>query len=146
MTHAQIDFPQYFDPIQEYAPAECIAAIQSSVKLIDTILDMPGALPGLLKNLFGLGDLEDDDFAEVLQSPLGECSPTNQPQYYALVPYSPGGGQTPYGHLPLWDCKASATVRLQNQGLGWRLRRDTLEEYADTEGYWQAKNWDPKGM
>jgi hypothetical protein len=39
--------------------------------LIDTILDSPGPLPGLLKGLFGLAELEDDDFAEVLQSPLG---------------------------------------------------------------------------
>lgn len=71
MTHAQINFPQYFDPIQEYAPQDCIAAIRSSVKLIDTILDLPGPGPATLKGLFGLEELENDDFAEVLQTPLG---------------------------------------------------------------------------
>lgn len=75
VTHAQVNFPQYFDPIQEYAPQDCIAAIRSSVKAIDSILDMPGPLPGLLKGLFGLAMLEDDDFADVIQSPLGESLP-----------------------------------------------------------------------
>jgi hypothetical protein len=52
-----------------------MAAIRSSVKAIDGILDMPGPLPGLLKGLFGLAELEDDDFADVIQSPLGEYLP-----------------------------------------------------------------------
>lgn len=72
VTHAQINFPQYFDPIQQYAPQECIAAIQSSVSVIDKVLDLPQPAPRLLKGLFGLSELEDDDFADVLQSPLGE--------------------------------------------------------------------------
>lgn len=77
VTHAQVNFPEYFAPIQEYAPQSCIAAIRSSVKVIDTILDAPGPAAGLLKGLFGLQELEDDDFAEVLQSPLGESAVIN---------------------------------------------------------------------
>lgn len=76
MTHAQIDFPQYFDPIQQYGPPECIAAIESSVKAIDAILDLPGPAGKFLKRMFGLEELEDDDFADVLQSPLGMFLPS----------------------------------------------------------------------
>lgn len=77
VTHAQIDFPQYFDPIQQYGPPECIAAIESSVKAIDAILDLPGPAGKFLKRMFGLEELEDDDFADVLQSPLGAWQAQN---------------------------------------------------------------------
>lgn len=73
VTHAQIDFPQYYDPIQEYGPRECISTLQRAIIFIDNILDHPRAtgFPQLLKRLFGLGALEDDDFADVISSPLG---------------------------------------------------------------------------
>lgn len=77
MTHAQIVFPQYFDPIQEYAPAECIAAVQESVKAIDIALSMPEPVPSVLKGLFGLKGLENDDFADVLHSPFGAWQAKN---------------------------------------------------------------------
>ena len=71
MTHAQIRFPQYFDPIQQYAPQECISAMQSAVKAIDTLLDRPEPVPTALKSLFGLEQLGNStDFASVLRSPL----------------------------------------------------------------------------
>ena len=73
MTHAQVNFPQYYDPVQKYGPEGCISAIQSAIKTIDTMLDLPGPVPTILKGLFGLEQLSDDaDFAEVLTSPLGE--------------------------------------------------------------------------
>lgn len=73
VTHAQIDFPQYYDPIQEYGPPECISTLRRAIIFIDNILDHPRAtgFPQLLKGLFGLGALEDDDFADVISSPLG---------------------------------------------------------------------------
>ncbi|WWD21383.1 hypothetical protein CI109_105868 [Kwoniella shandongensis] len=72
VTHAQVSYPEYFDPIQRYGPEECISAIQSSIKTIDMLLDLPAPVPQLLKSLFGLGELESDtDFVEVLSSPTG---------------------------------------------------------------------------
>ncbi|WOO84920.1 putative extracellular serine carboxypeptidase [Vanrija pseudolonga] len=71
VTHAQIDFPQYFDPIQEYADSDCISAIQTSVQVIDGLLSLPGPINRGIKGLFGLEALEDDDFAEVLTYPFG---------------------------------------------------------------------------
>ena len=82
VTHAQVVFPQYYDPIQKYGPEECISALQSSIKTIDTILDLPEPAPTILKGLFGLEGLKSHaDFADVLSSPLGEivndCSATD---------------------------------------------------------------------
>lgn len=37
-------------------------------------MDQPGPLPSILKDLFGLKDLEDEDFADVIQSPLGKLA------------------------------------------------------------------------
>jgi hypothetical protein len=74
VTHAQIVFPEYFDPIQKYGPPECISAIQSAVQSIDTLLSLPAPIPQAVKSLFGLGELKDDaDFAEVLTIPIGTC-------------------------------------------------------------------------
>ncbi|KAK1922604.1 serine carboxypeptidase S28-domain-containing protein [Papiliotrema laurentii] len=72
VTHAQVNFPEYHDPIQQYGPEDCISALQSAVKTIDTLLDLPHPVPSVLKGMFGLEHLKDDaDFAEVISSPLG---------------------------------------------------------------------------
>lgn len=72
VTHAQINFPQYYDPIQQYGPVDCISALQSAIKTIDKLLDLPQPVPTLVKGLFGLQGLSDDaDFADVISGPLG---------------------------------------------------------------------------
>lgn len=71
VTHAQINFPQYFDPIQEYGDEKCISDLQMAVGVIDALLDLPSPVPDLVKGLFGLSGLEDDDFADVIGSPFG---------------------------------------------------------------------------
>ncbi|WWC72992.1 uncharacterized protein I206_106956 [Kwoniella pini CBS 10737] len=72
VTHAQIDFPQYYDPIQRYAPKECIKTLQNAIESIDYLLDLPEPIPKYLKGLFGLEQLVgNDDFADVISGPLG---------------------------------------------------------------------------
>lgn len=66
--------PEYYDPIQKYAEPTCIATLQGAVHAIDLLLEMPHPIPQLLKGLFGLGGLANDDFGSVLQSPLGMSS------------------------------------------------------------------------
>jgi hypothetical protein len=77
VTHAQVVFPQYYDPIQTYGPEDCISAIQSAVIAIDAVLDMPKPISTVLKGLFGLQELEHDDFADVVSSPLGNWQAKN---------------------------------------------------------------------
>lgn len=62
---------EYYDPIQTYAEPTCIVTLQGAIRAIDLLLEMPHPVPSLLKGLFGLGGLENDDFGSVLQSPLG---------------------------------------------------------------------------
>ncbi|WRT69169.1 uncharacterized protein IL334_006153 [Kwoniella shivajii] len=72
VTHAQIDFPQYYDPIQRYAPEECISILQKDIITIDHLLDQPEPVPKWLKGLFGLEELvSNEDFADVISGPLG---------------------------------------------------------------------------
>lgn len=62
---------EYFDPIQKYADQKCIATLQGAIRAIDALLDLPHPVPTLLKGLFGVAELENDDFGNLLQSPLG---------------------------------------------------------------------------
>ena len=55
----------------KYAPEDCISSLQESIATIDQILDMPKPVSDAFKALFGLRDLENDDFADVLRFPLG---------------------------------------------------------------------------
>ncbi|RXK38184.1 hypothetical protein M231_04558 [Tremella mesenterica] len=78
VTHAQVDFHQYYDPIKHYASSDCIAAVRSSIKIIDQLLYYPEPVPTDLKAMFGLDLLGDAaDFADVLQSPLGNWQSQN---------------------------------------------------------------------
>ncbi|WVN88054.1 uncharacterized protein L203_103253 [Cryptococcus depauperatus CBS 7841] len=70
VVHAQINFPQYFDPIQQYGPSDCINTLQRAIEFIDNMLDRPGPWPKIFKGFFGLDVLEDEDFADVISSPL----------------------------------------------------------------------------
>ncbi|KAK8843963.1 hypothetical protein IAR55_006755 [Kwoniella newhampshirensis] len=106
VTHAQVDFPQYFDPVQRYGPEECISALRSTIKAIDVILDMPAPLPTLLKSLFGLEQLEDNtDFADVLVTPTGYWQAKNwdpavgSTEFYNFCDTLTAGGSD--GHLGL---------------------------------------------
>ncbi|WVQ93094.1 hypothetical protein IAU59_000158 [Kwoniella sp. CBS 9459] len=72
VTHAQINFPEYYDPIQRYAPEECISTLQQAILTIDSLLSHPEPIPTLLKGVFGLSELAgNDDFADVISGPLG---------------------------------------------------------------------------
>ncbi|WWC63922.1 uncharacterized protein I303_106527 [Kwoniella dejecticola CBS 10117] len=72
VTHAQVNFPQYHDPIQRYAPEQCITTLQEAIEFIDHLLDQPEPIPRYLKSMFGLEQLVgNDDFADVISGPLG---------------------------------------------------------------------------
>ncbi|EJD41230.1 peptidase S28 [Auricularia subglabra TFB-10046 SS5] len=71
VTHAAIVYWEYYEVIRQSAPTGCIARLERSIDIIDRVLQVP-VLRRPLKKLFGLEDLEhDDDFASVLESPLG---------------------------------------------------------------------------
>ncbi|ORX54934.1 peptidase S28 [Hesseltinella vesiculosa] len=78
------NFYEYFEPIQQYGPPECINAIEQVIKHVDHILATPFShAKAELKDRFGVKDLTyDDDFAELLSMPLGlwqDMTPARNP-------------------------------------------------------------------
>lgn len=63
-VQAQVDFHQYFDPIMRYGDPQCINALSQVIAYVDSIL-FNGTTDDVnqLKQLFGVDELYDDDFA-----------------------------------------------------------------------------------
>ncbi|KAJ7160080.1 serine carboxypeptidase S28-domain-containing protein [Mycena filopes] len=71
VTHATIINPEYMEIIRNAADPVCSGHLENSIKTIDAILS-GGRFTRPLKALFGLGGLvHDEDFASVIESPLG---------------------------------------------------------------------------
>jgi hypothetical protein len=75
VTEAIYDYWQYFEPIRQYAPADCVKTTQTFTHLLDNLLAQTKAKPELIqqyKELFGVENLTyDNDFASLLSTPLG---------------------------------------------------------------------------
>ncbi|WVR08970.1 hypothetical protein IAU60_006029 [Kwoniella sp. DSM 27419] len=118
VTHAQVDFPQYYDPIQRFAPPECISALQEAVTLIDDLLDRPEPIPTLLKGVFGLEQLQgNDDFADVISSPLG---------YWQAKNWDPAVGSTAFYDF----CDALTAAKGPGQKIGLIRIPETIINYG----------------
>ncbi|KAI0648136.1 peptidase S28 [Trametes meyenii] len=71
VTHASLENWEYMEIIRRAADPECSQNLQTSIEIIDALLDIPITRKPL-KALFGLAELEhDEDFASLLESPLG---------------------------------------------------------------------------
>lgn len=69
-----MDFWEYYEPVREYGPPDCILATQKLTNIVDNILigKHSAILTDELKTAFGLEDVEyDDDFANVLSYGIG---------------------------------------------------------------------------
>jgi hypothetical protein len=73
VIHGQLEYPQWYDPIQLLAPQDCVASINSIVDKMDTlIMSNNSAAIQQLKETFGLSALEDiRDFAQTIAFPIG---------------------------------------------------------------------------
>ncbi|RCH98512.1 hypothetical protein CU098_000139, partial [Rhizopus stolonifer] len=70
-VQAQFNFYQYFDPIIRYGPTQCISAIEHVITYIDKILfGSSSKAVKELKELFGVPELYDDDFASYLTTAI----------------------------------------------------------------------------
>ncbi|KAI0670867.1 peptidase S28 [Trametes maxima] len=71
VTHASLENWEYMEIIRRAADPKCSHNLQTSIQIIDALLDIPITRKPL-KALFGLAELEhDEDFASLLESPLG---------------------------------------------------------------------------
>ena len=71
--HAQLEYPQWYNPIQLLAPRDCVASINDIVDKMDSLVKSKNnAAIQQLKELFGLSALEDiRDFAQTIAFPIG---------------------------------------------------------------------------
>ncbi|KAK3060519.1 hypothetical protein LTS18_008367, partial [Coniosporium uncinatum] len=78
-TKALLEYPQWYDPIQKYAPGDCTSSINAIIDKIDYIISKNETEAiQTLKELFGLGALSDiRDFAMTIAFPIG--GPMNYP-------------------------------------------------------------------
>ena len=61
MTKAIYDFWEYYEPVREYGPPDCILATQKLTNIVDNILIGKNSTKGLIKELktaFGLQDIQ----------------------------------------------------------------------------------------
>ena len=61
MTKAFYDFWEYYEPVREYGPPDCILATQKLTNIVDNILLGKNITKGLIKELktaFGLQDIQ----------------------------------------------------------------------------------------
>jgi hypothetical protein len=84
------DFWQYFAPVQEATPKNCSSDVNSVINYVDMVLSFGSKKKKQeLKNKFLLGDLEDGDFAAVLEWGPWQWQST---QFYSIK----NTGYTPY--------------------------------------------------
>ncbi|OCL06367.1 hypothetical protein AOQ84DRAFT_223885 [Glonium stellatum] len=76
---AVLAYPDWYDPIQKYAPQDCVASINAIIDKMDMLVTSNNINAiQKLKDIFGLGALEDiRDFAMTIAFPLG--GPMNYP-------------------------------------------------------------------
>ncbi|KAI1195003.1 peptidase S28 [Nemania serpens] len=94
VIHGQVEYPQWYDPIQKLAPQDCVTSINDIVDKIDHLVET-GNAPAIrqLKSIFGLSALEDiRDFAQTIAYPIGG------PFYYPTNTFQEINWNPAYGH------------------------------------------------
>ncbi|KDQ62701.1 hypothetical protein JAAARDRAFT_121424 [Jaapia argillacea MUCL 33604] len=106
VTHAQIQYWEYMDTIRRAATPECSDHLVNSINTIDTILGIR-KLKKPLKALFGLAGLKhDQDFASLLETPLGSWQAKNWDPEVGSTKFDEfceALAKPPFGHHALRD-------------------------------------------
>ncbi|KZO95036.1 peptidase S28 [Calocera viscosa TUFC12733] len=76
VTNAEINNYEYYEIIADYADPHCISTLRHSISFIDWYLSSPWLGP-VIKSLFSLSPLSNEDFAAVLAGPLGNWQGKN---------------------------------------------------------------------
>ncbi|KAI1123531.1 peptidase S28 [Nemania abortiva] len=105
VIHGQVEYPQWYDPIQKFGPQDCVASINDIIDKMDSlVLSNNQAAIRELKDIFGLSALEDiRDFAQTIAFPLG--GPFFYPSYsFQEINWNPA-----YGHQDFFDFCSNVT-------------------------------------
>ncbi|TQN69703.1 putative extracellular serine carboxypeptidase, partial [Colletotrichum shisoi] len=82
VTAAIVDYWEYYEGARLFAPGDCAETTQKLTQVVDNILlgkseDVKASHVSELKDLFGLGPLQDDDFASTLSYGISGLQSTN---------------------------------------------------------------------
>ena len=106
VIHAQLDYPEWYNPIQLLAPQDCVASINNIVDNIDSLVasGQDDAIAEL-KATFGLSALEDiRDFAQTIAFPIGG------PFYYPTYTFQELNWDPKRGHTDFFDFCRNVTA------------------------------------
>ncbi|KAJ8123302.1 hypothetical protein O1611_g9625 [Lasiodiplodia mahajangana] len=105
VIHGQVEYPQWYDPIQKFGPQDCVASVNDIIDKMDAVvLSNNQAAIRELKEIFGLSALEDiRDFAQTIAFPLGG------PFFYPSYSFQELNWNPAYGHQDFFDFCSNVT-------------------------------------
>ncbi|CAJ2506574.1 Uu.00g007040.m01.CDS01 [Anthostomella pinea] len=130
VIHGQLEYPQWYDPIQLLAPQDCVASINDIVDNMDYLVKSNNtAAIQQLKELFGLGALKDiRDFAQTIAFPIG--GPFVYPTYtWQEINWDPTRGHIDFfdfcrnvtdGNAPANNTEADSALAANTKGQVWK--------------------------
>lgn len=148
VTEALYDFWEYYEPIRNYGPPDCILATQKLTNIIDNILLGKNTTEGLiteLKTAFGLQDTQYVliQFISTLSFPSKYCIPSTCCHLLATVHVNKSLHQT-IVQLEFSTCSRSSHFPGLNAVLMTsRYNDDFANALSYGIGGWQGRNWDP---
>ncbi|KAI9667736.1 MAG: hypothetical protein M1821_000553 [Bathelium mastoideum] len=99
VIHGQVEYPEWYNPIQLLAPQDCVASINNIVDKMDSLVQSNNSVAiRQLKQIFGLTTLTDiRDFAQTIAFPIG--GPFVYPTYtWQEVNWNPA-----FAHIDFFD-------------------------------------------
>jgi hypothetical protein len=136
VIHGQLEYPQWYDPIQKLAPQDCVTSINDIVDKIDTIVQGKKlAAITRLKLIFGLGSLAIADFAQTIAFPLGG------PFYYPSYSWQEINWNPQYAHPDFFQFCDNVTD-VDSPDAAARTKVDnTLSGYTNGESWKNLGNY-----
>ena len=135
--YATLAYPEWYNPIQKWAPGDCTSRINNIILNFDAIRVTKNATAiSHFKSLFGLAALKDDrDFAQTIAFPLGG------PLYYPTNTWQELNWYPAYGSDDFWDfCRNVSAVPGYGYEAAWtqldnQMKAATGKDWTGLGGY-----------
>jgi hypothetical protein len=125
LIHGQVEYPEFYDPIQQLAPQDCVGSINDIVDNLDSLIraNNTAAIQDL-KAIFGLSALQDiRDFAQTIAFPIGG------PLFYPVSTWQEINWNSKYSQRDFFDfCRNVTDINAPGNITNVDL---TLSKYTD---------------
>ncbi|KIO28592.1 hypothetical protein M407DRAFT_22176 [Tulasnella calospora MUT 4182] len=121
------DFWQYFEPIEEGMPKNCSSDVAAAIKQIDkTLLYGSDADKTKLKESFGLWNLKDDDFGQILVAPMYSW------QDMQASSYAKSGEDPFFQFCDAIETRSDGTIEMSAKGVGMPTALNNYAKFMKT--------------